>query len=109
MTDQNQVKVKMIGVESAKDLEGTQADGILGLSPTQTDDGNNFMLQMKKKGIIEKLSFGVFIGKLPDKSYIDFGVDKKPDSSETPIWTYLHDSRYWRVPLSSIDYGSTRV
>mgnify|MGYP001596056892 CR=1 FL=1 len=37
------VKLKLLAVDAAKDLEGTKADGILGLSPTELIPETNFV------------------------------------------------------------------
>ena len=36
-------KVRILGVHAAKDLEGTKADGILGLSPTELIPETSFV------------------------------------------------------------------
>lgn len=40
------IRMKMLAVHVAKDLEGTKADGILGLSPTENVLGTNFVKQL---------------------------------------------------------------
>ena len=101
--------MKLLGVTHAEDLQGTQSDGILGLSPTPTSSQNSFVTEMHQNGLLNEKSFGVFIGKNPDKSYIDFGVNRKPNSYEHPIWIGLHDTSYWRVEMTSMSYGSKQI
>jgi hypothetical protein len=46
------VNLKLLAVNAAKDLEGTKADGILGLSPTELVNGSSFVLQLYNAKII---------------------------------------------------------
>jgi hypothetical protein len=85
------VKMKVLGISWASDLGGTQADGILGLSPVESETDNNFITILKANGIIDHKSFGVFLGNDgDDSSYIDLGVTENPDDTFTsPDWVPL--------------------
>jgi hypothetical protein len=96
------VKMKMLSVMEAKDLDGTQADGILGLSPSPHSGADSFVIEMQKEGVIDSAQFTVYIGNLNQASYIDFGSYKGNLSNVT--WVDLTDAYYWRVYLNEITY-----
>ena len=64
--------MNFVTVSSASDLDGTQADGIVGLTPTSTDDADLMVEKMTESGIIDSNQFTVYIGKDGvDSSYIE--------------------------------------
>lgn len=82
------VKVKLLAVDAAEDLEGTKADGILGLSPTELVPETSFVKQLYDQKLIPHMSFGVFLGDENEQSYIEFGVLERNETNRTePIWT----------------------
>ena len=98
----SKVNMKMLAVFKAWDLEGTKADGILGLSPLENVAGTSFVKQMYDQGVIKSKSFGVYLGDTTEKSYIEFGVLEQPNTNLTPIWVKVISTTYWAVQVDQV-------
>lgn len=96
------VSVKMLAVEGAEDLEGTQADGILGLSPEPKSGADSLVKRLAQDGVIDGAEFTVFLGAVDESSYVDFG--KYKGNTDNVTWIPLTDTNYWRVKLNSMSY-----
>ena len=83
-------------------MEGTKADGILGLSPLENVAGTSFVKQMYDQGVIKSKSFGVYLGDTTEKSYIEFGVLEQPNTNLTPIWVKVISTTYWAVQVDQV-------
>lgn len=101
------VKVKTLAVSKAEDLEGTQADGILGLSPKPRTGAESLVINLAEAGVIDAAQFTVFLGNVGESSYVDFGKYKGNLSNIT--WVPLTDTAYWRVILSSMNYKNKAI
>mmetsp|Transcript_31974 Transcript_31974/g.31367 ORF Transcript_31974/g.31367 Transcript_31974/m.31367 type:complete len:308 (-) Transcript_31974:145-1068(-) len=100
--DSESVPVKMLEVFEAKDLAGTQADGILGLSP-KSSDSDLLVNKLAEMNVIDKREFTVYIAPQEDTSFIDFGEYKGDLTNIT--WAKLDkDTNYWSVPFNYISY-----
>jgi len=101
------IPVKMIAVNGAEDLEGTQADGILGLSPEPKSGAESLVKRLADERIIDAAQFTVFLGTSGESSYVDFGKYKGNMSNVT--WVPLLDTNYWKVRLSSMSYKNKPI
>lgn len=96
------VPLKMLAVDKADDLTGTQADGILGMSPQTRSGAELLVKRLAQENVIDAAQFTVFLGTSGESSYVDFGSYK--GSLENVTWVPLTDTNYWTVRVSSIMY-----
>lgn len=101
------IPLKMLAVDVAEDLEGTQADGILGLSPEPTTGSESFVKKMAENGVIDASQFTVFIGSAEESSYIDFGKYKGDTINTT--WVDIINPNYWSVIFNSFSYKNKDI
>ena len=101
------IPLKMLAVDVAEDLEGTQADGILGLSPEPTTGSESFVKKMAENGVIDASQFTVFIGSTEESSYIDFGKYKGDTINTT--WVDIINPNYWSVIFNSFSYKNKDI
>ena len=104
-TVSNSINMKMLAIENAEDLEGTQADGILGLAPIPSSGADSFVKKLADGQVIDGASFTVYLGVLSESSYIEFGRYK--GSTENVTWIPLISTAYWMVTLDSFIYKNT--
>ena len=96
------VNMKMLTISAAEDLQGTQADGILGLSPEPKSGAQSLVTTLAKEGVIDAAQFTVYIGSTQETSYVEFGRYK--GNTENVTWVQLTDTSYWRVYLDDMTY-----
>lgn len=98
-------------VNSAQDLSGTQADGIVGLTPVSIDGADLLVDVLFNSKVINKREFLVYIGKRgTDKSYIDFGEYTEKDRSNATVLNLKPlegdaQIEYWSVDHDGFFYG----
>lgn len=106
--------MKFLLVDIAEDFDGTQADGIAGLTPVSTDGSDLLLEVMVNKGVIDSKQFTVYIGKEGvDDSYIHFG--QYQDSTEnvtylplTPVTSEANQT-YWSTDMEEFRYGNDEI
>ena len=101
------VTLKMLAVNEAEDLAGTQADGILGLSPKPSTGAESLVQKLADGDIIDSKEFTVFIGPVEETSYVDFG--KYKGNLENVTWTNLINTQYWAVNMNSMSYKDSEI
>jgi hypothetical protein len=108
--------IGVIGVTSASDITGLQADGILGMAPIDQTGGSSALLmnELVSAGIIGINKFGV--------DYRDYretdrtskitlgGFDTSIVANESLFtWINLKETIYWSLDLTGITYNGTSV
>ena len=101
------VQMKMISVTVGEDLEGTQADGILGMSPVPHSESDSLVQKLADGGVIDAAEFTVYIGPETESSYVDFGKYKGDTSNVT--WVPLVNTVYWSVKMTDMSYKNQYV
>jgi hypothetical protein len=105
---------KFILVDAQSELDGTRADGIVGLAPSDQGDANVdlYINKLKESKVIDKAIFSMTIETEASgrKSMMYFGgYDEKhaPSSSPKTVWASLVNKLYWSVDISGVGVGST--
>jgi hypothetical protein len=108
LEEDDKLSMKLLGVTEEIGIQGTQADGILGLAPSSTDGSDLLVEKLNKMGIIDNKSFGVDINIKEKQSRITLGGydDSKVSSDEDFIYLSLHNNKDWWVPHSKVKYGA---
>lgn len=101
------VPMKMIAISTGEDLQGTQADGILGMSPTPSSQSDSLVLKLAESGVIDAAEFTVYIGPETESSYVDFGKYKGDTRNVT--WVPLVNTVYWSVRMDQMSYKNQFV
>jgi hypothetical protein len=101
------VPMKMIAISKGEDLQGTQADGILGMSPAPHSGSDSLVQKLADKGVIDAAEFTVYIGSEAENSYVDFG--KYKGSTANVTWVPLVNTVYWSVKMNGISYKNQLV
>lgn len=101
------VNLRMLAINYAEDLAGTQADGILGLSPEPVSGAESLVKKLVSQDVIDAAEFTVFLGVTGQASYIDFG--KYKGNTENVTWVSLTDTNYWRVYMKSMEYKNKPI
>jgi len=104
---------KFIPADLSKDMEGTKADGIIGLTP-EKGDAELFITNLAEAGVIDGEEFTVYIGKDGyDGFYIDFGINDEDQSNVT--WVDLKklpgtsEIIYWSADFDQFTIGENKL
>ncbi len=103
----------MLGIVIANGIDGDVADGILGLGPTQPEDGRgNFVTALKNQGIIDYEMFSFDFNLQGKKSKMIFG-DIDRDLVKDPhdfVWVPMKGQEdYWNLPLKGVYFGNKKT
>jgi saccharopepsin len=101
------VPMKMIAISAGEDLQGTQADGILGMSPVPHSESDSLVQKLAQAGVIDAAEFTVYIGPETESSYVDFGKYKGDTRNVT--WAPLVNTVYWSVKMNEMSYKNQFV
>ncbi|CAI2370273.1 unnamed protein product [Moneuplotes crassus] len=105
MGTEGSTHLRFIPADKSKDMEGTKADGIIGLTPVSTGGEELFVDRLHEDGVINKREFTTYIGKQDEQSYIDFGANEADTSDVTYIpLSKLPGTReliYWSADFDS--------
>ena len=101
------VLLRMLLINEAEDFQGTQADGILGLSPEPKSGSESLVIKMAEENVIDSAQFTVYIGSSEETSYVEFGQHKGDLKNVT--WISLTDTSYWMVYLNEFSYKNQRI
>eukprot|EP00343_Euplotes_focardii_P002800 CAMPEP_0205805516 /NCGR_PEP_ID=MMETSP0205-20121125/8772_1 /ASSEMBLY_ACC=CAM_ASM_000278 /TAXON_ID=36767 /ORGANISM="Euplotes focardii, Strain TN1" /LENGTH=333 /DNA_ID=CAMNT_0053076877 /DNA_START=61 /DNA_END=1063 /DNA_ORIENTATION=- len=103
----------MLGIVIANGIDGDVADGILGLGPTQPDQGRgNFVTSLKTNDLIEYEMFSFDFKLQGEKSKMIFGdIDKSiVKNPHNIVWVPMNgEEDYWTLPLKGIYFGKQQV
>ncbi|CAI2364930.1 unnamed protein product [Moneuplotes crassus] len=103
----------MLGIVLANGIEGDVADGILGLGPTQPEDGRgNFVTALKEQGIIDYEMFSFDFKLQGNKSKMIFGdIDRELVKNPRDfIWVPMKGQEdYWNLPLTGVYFGNQKA
>ena len=112
--DSKPTNMNFVLVDRGADLEGQQSDGIVGLTPQSTDEGQLLVDQLYESGVIEKREFLVYIGKEGvDDSYIDFGKYEGNMTNATVLDVQPYKNTdiyvYWNVTNEGVYYNGSII
>ena len=96
-----------IGIDYARDFDGTRADGLIGLAPAPYGNAELLVDKMKEAGIIDKAIFSIDLRLTTDNSDIYFGgYEQDRIKAGTSIeWVDLENTDYWTVNFTMLKYG----
>jgi len=105
------VNLRMLGVDADTGLSGTQADGILGMTPTAYGNSELFITKLFTNGVIGLNQFGVGYRYTSSTSKIVLGGYDSSVVTNSSLFTYvdLKDTTYWSLPLNAMTYGNESV
>lgn len=102
-------------VNRDEDLDGLDADGVLGLAFDSLSDGYpTFVQTLKAQGVIDKAIFSFYLN---DNDFSDEDVEPRSEvmiggydaakytSSQTIHWMKVFNSGYWSITLSKVKFG----
>mmetsp|Transcript_16600 Transcript_16600/g.19200 ORF Transcript_16600/g.19200 Transcript_16600/m.19200 type:complete len:142 (-) Transcript_16600:378-803(-) len=106
--------MKVLAVDSeGTGISGTQADGILGMTPQVSSSSNAqlFVERLFSNGIISEHGFGVNYRSTSETSKIILGGYDTSVVTDSTKMTYvpLRDTTYWSLNLLATSYGSTSL
>jgi hypothetical protein len=106
-------------VDRDADLDGFDADGILGLAFDSLSDGYpTFVQNLKAQGVIDKAIFGFYLN---DDHFSDEDVELKSEitiggydavkyaNEETIHWMKVFNTGYWSLPISHVKFEGTQL
>ena len=105
LSESNTVVMRMLEVSEGEDLEGTHADGILGLTSSPSEGAQLLVERLAEEQIIDSSMFTVHLTNETDSSYIEFGSYQGNTSSVD--WVPLAGKFYWMVNIASVSYKNT--
>lgn len=97
-----------LSVFEAKDLEGLQSDGILGLAPSsQNTTAELFIDRLVRHGLITERVFAFSLGGTDESSKVTFGgYDLANTKDEFLRWNDLLDTNYWTIAIDAAKLGN---
>ena len=105
--------IVVLGVTTASDISGTQADGIMGMAPADQTGGTSalFMESLVAAGIISENKFGVDYRDTTDISKITLGgFDTSVVANESLFtWINLRATFYWDISLTEVTYNDISI
>jgi hypothetical protein len=105
--------IVVLGVTSATDVSNLQADGIMGMAPTDQTRGTSalFMESLVSAGIISENKFGVDYRDTTNISKITLGgFDTSVVANESLFtWVNLRETFYWDISLTEVKYNDTSI
>ena len=99
--------MKMLEVYEGDDLDGTHADGILGLSPKASEGSEILVERLAQAQIIDSNIFTVYLANQNQTSYIEFGSYKGNTSNVD--WIPTIGKAYWMIQMDYISYKNTPI
>jgi len=103
--DDPAVNMRLLAVTSESNIEGTQSDGILGLSPTSSDGSDLLVDKLYKEDIIDSKQFGVNINRADQQSTIILGGYDEEIVTGDFVHLSLHNDVDWWVPHTKVMIG----
>ncbi|CDW71184.1 eukaryotic aspartyl protease family protein [Stylonychia lemnae] len=103
----------ILSVFRTSELDSLQADGILGLAPSnQRTKSSVFVEELFKHGIIKERVFSFYVSKGQSSSRVTFGgynmdyaAPAADGQNQSITWNYLINSNYWSLSLVKVSLG----
>lgn len=97
-----------LSVFEAKDLQGLQSDGILGLAPsTQNTTAELFIDRLMRHGLITERVFAFNLGGTDEESKVTFGGYDLTNTKDNYLrWNDLIDTNYWTIEIQAAKLGN---
>mmetsp|Transcript_23955 Transcript_23955/g.26595 ORF Transcript_23955/g.26595 Transcript_23955/m.26595 type:complete len:257 (-) Transcript_23955:375-1145(-) len=115
LTTLGAVNMRILGVDTASDITGLRADGIMGMSPKVSSSANAelFVEKLFDGGIIEKNAFGVNYRSFTDTAESEItlgGYDTTMVANDSLFsWVDLKSTSHWNLELKQVYYNGNEI